>query len=197
MFIFVQILVFFLVGAGYQSAPAGSIRILPESFMTIDGTSNINRFSLRFDFGEYADELDLSISSEENHMVIHPYTLHIPIREFKCKNILLLRNFREALKYREQPDILIYIDSLMLSEVKTKKMGNIHTEVQIGGVRMPEEISYLLVENEDGILSMIGTVRINMNDFQLECGTKFLGLIQVDEWVNISFFFNFDVYNDS
>lgn len=188
----VYILVLF-TGFNLGNSPEPSVRLLPESWLSIEGSSNFKDFSLRYNFEEYAEKLDLAISSSQNQLTIHPYQLKLPIRDFKCNNFFLKRDFRETLKYKTQPDIFINVDSLQFRDVDRDQKGTIQTLVQIGGVKKEETIHYQIIENRDGILNMKGKISIDMADFQLEYNQKFLGFIEVKQQVDIAFLFNFVV----
>jgi hypothetical protein len=182
-----------MLGLGKADAPRPTVKLLPESWLRIDGSSNVNDFRFRFTFEEHARDLDLAISVRDHHMIIHPYTLRLPIREFKCNNVLLRNDFRETLKYRVQPEILIQVDSLQFRGVDAGQSGQIETIVQIGGVQQREQIRYRIRDNRDGILNMEGRIRIDMADYRLDYDQKFMGLIQVEQQVDITFLFNFEV----
>lgn len=63
--------------------------------------------------------------------------------------------------------------------------------VQIGGVQRLENIAYQILDNTEGVMNMKGNIKIDMTDYQLEIERKFLGFIQVEPEVEISFLFNF------
>jgi len=171
--------------------PELSLRLLPESWMSIEGSSNLHDFSFHYKFEEYAEKLDLSISSNLNQMTIHPYLLKLPIKDFRCNNILLKKDFRKTLKYKTQPDIYINVDSLKIKNFDGDQKGTIQTLVQIGGVEKEETIQYHILENRDGILKLKGNISIDMTDFHLKYNQKFLGFIMVEQYVDITFLFNF------
>jgi hypothetical protein len=188
---YILLIILFYIGSSVSPEP--SVSLLPESWVSIDGTSNFDDFSLHYSFEEYSDNMDLAVTLRQQQLIIHPYELSLPIEDFKCKNIFLRHDFRETLKYREQPEILIEIDSMQVGEVDAKQRGIIQAKVQIRGVKREEKIAYQIVGKQDGILNMKGNISIDMTDFELDIERKFLGFIQVEPKVKISFLFNFVV----
>lgn len=185
------ILLLFTVHA--NNVPEPNVRLLPGSWLSIDGHSNVNDFKFHYSFEHYAQELELSISVKEYHLVIHPYQLSLPIRDFECSNILMRNDFRHTLKFKEQPNILIDVGSLQVEDVDVGQEGDIQTLVKIGGVEKEEKIHYRILDNRDGILNLKGKISINMADYELDFKQKFLGIIQVKPQVDITFLFNFVV----
>ena len=104
------------------------------------------------------------------------------------------KDFRETLKYRIQPDILIRVERLQFKEVDSDQKGEIDTVIKIGGVSRNERIEYQIFDNQDGILNLEGKIRIDMADYKLEYDRNFLGFIEVNPYVDITFLFNFVVY---
>lgn len=183
----------FLLCFSYGNGPRPNVQLLPESWITIEGRSNVNTFLFEYTFKDYANELDLKISVGEDQMTIHPYTLRLPIIEFENHNRILRQDFRETLKYKMQPEIVIQVDSLQFTEVDCGDHGKIHTEVMIGGVSRTETIDYQIQDNHDGILNMKGHINLDMACYELDIQKKFMGLIQIDQIVNINLLLNFDV----
>jgi hypothetical protein len=179
-----------LVGAGFAKEPG--VQLLSRSWLNINGTSNINDFAFNFSFEDYTDNVHLHVSMDKRKMVIHPFSLSLPIKKFKCSNILLKQDFRETLKYQIQPEIHINVDSLFIVNTSDLQHGALDAFVEIGGLGKSEKITYTIIKHQDEV-KMQGKIKIDMATYDLEYGRKFMGLIQVDRYVDITFLFNFVV----
>ena len=102
------------------------------------------------------------------------------------------QDFRETLKYEVQPAIHINVDSLFIANTRELQHGTLDAFVEIGGQGKSEKITYTIIKHLDDV-KMQGRIRIDMAGYDLEYGKKFMGLIQVDRYVDITFLFNFVV----
>lgn len=191
--------VLFLSTLGIQSfrfANEPVIRLLPQSQLFIKGKSNIHSFTLDFSFRDYPQRLDMHCfhGSSPVH-IIKSMMLKIPIEKFDCDNDLLKEDFLSTLKYKEFPEIAILIDHLVFSTTAPgSEWKELEAEIRMGGLERQQKIQYKMDYSGSGQVKMYGKALLNMQDYGIKPKPRFMGLIRVNELVEIDFLFTFAIH---
>ena len=155
------------------------IRILPRSELIIAGSTNVNKFDCRFDVNLISDKRSVRYSSENDELSFPNLSLKLFTKGFDCGNRRMNQDFRDLLKSDKYPEIIIKIEKIQLISDEYVKA---FIRVKLAG----KENTYNLpvhIENE----RFIGKFRMNIRDFGLEPPVKALGLIEVDEEIEVQF----------
>ncbi|MCG9971574.1 YceI family protein [Christiangramia crocea] len=156
-----------------------TLRILPESELIIAGSTNVNKFDCRFDIGLITNTRSIKYSFEENYLYFPELNLHLSINGFDCGNRRMNEDFCDLLKSETYPEIKIKIDKIELISAQYSKA---YITVKLAGV---ENMYNLPVQIEEDRFK--GQFKMNIRDFGLEPPTKALGLIEVNEEIEVRF----------
>ncbi|CAL66399.1 YceI family protein [Christiangramia forsetii] len=155
------------------------IKILKSSELVIAGSTNVNKFNCEFDINKISGERTVQISEKDNTLYFKDFELHLEIDAFDCGNKRMNSDFQDLLVSEEFPEIVIFLNNAeLISEEYAKAM----ISLEIAGHKRHYELPVHLDKNR-----FQGTLKINITDFQLEPPKKALGLIEVDEMIEVQF----------
>lgn len=156
-----------------------TLKILPQSELIIAGSTNVNKFDCRFDVGLITHSRSIRYINEDNYLRFPDLSLNLSISGFDCGNRRMNEDFCDLLKSDKYPEIKISIDKIELISPQ-------YTKAYITAYLAGEKKSYNLpVQVENGRFK--GKFRMNIRDFGLEPPTKALGLIEVNEEIEVQF----------
>lgn len=156
-----------------------NLRILPQSELIIAGSTNVNRFDCRFDIGLITDSRTIKYSVEESCLRFPDLNLNLTTNGFDCGNKRMNEDFQDLLKSDQYPEINININKVQLI---SNQYAKAFITVRLAG---KENIYNLPVQIENDRFK--GKFRMNIRDFGLEPPTKALGLIEVNEEIEVQF----------
>ncbi|MUP44566.1 YceI family protein [Gramella sp. BOM4] len=156
-----------------------SIKILPESELIIAGSTNVNKFDCVFDISLISNWKDIRINREENFLKF--YELYLPLRTdgFDCGNKRMNSDFQDLLMCEKYPEIRIKINQI---ELFSEEYNKAYITVQLAGKKKNYE--FPVVVSRDFFK---GKFKMNIRDFGLEPPKKALGLVEVDEMIEVQF----------
>jgi hypothetical protein len=173
-----------------EKEPEKVWRVKNESRLAIHGHSNVNAFSCKVDQYYSADNLQLY---SFNDMPYHfsPNEIVISLMEFDCGRKLITRDFRESLDAGRNPEMLIRflaldripVDQPSLNDEKIT--GSL--KVAIAGVEKEIIIMFTTSGNGNGVVYLDGSHTFMFSDFGLAPPTKMLGLIHVENELEVTF----------
>ena len=166
-----------------------------ESYISIQGSSNINNFKLvnqspdleNFNIGDLVKNSVRSDTFER---------IRIDVREFICRNQLLCQDFQNMLNAPEYPFIDISIKRQDFpGNYETGKIFNLKTKISIAGVTRNYIIPCRIDSFNNSAFELTGSKRISLTDFNLNPPKKVFGAIKVRNDVFINFAIRFPVNN--
>jgi hypothetical protein len=166
-----------------------------SSRLHVNGSSNINEFDCVYYFD---NDLEKSYSykvkndTDNTKLKIESIKLSIPTTQLDCGNLLLNHDFRKTLKAKSYPNINLSIPELILVYNTKQYNGSVSAIFDIAGVKKNKLIhyssSFSIIENA---YKLVGTIKVNIEDFDIEVSNKFFGSVKVNREVEISFLLNF------
>lgn len=174
----------------YSAEKVVMIDLLKSSSLTVHGTSNVVSFKLS-QKGDFltTNELQLPIIKGQNRFTIGANQLLVPVNNFTSDNRMAVRDFRKLMKSDQYPTLSLQVMSVDLSPGAEKAVcfsGNSMVNITITGVSRTYPISFS-VECENDLYIITGKKRINIRDFGLQPPTEMMGLIKVNEWIEVDF----------
>ncbi len=166
-----------------------TVVISQESELTITGFTNINHFSCNYNIYKIDPKQKVLYKTEGDRIIFNQTSLNLSSTAFDCGNKMINKDFNRLLKTEVYPEVKLKLLEIRPNNNVDNKL-NAKIEVTICGVaniyEMPVEINH----NEK--LSVKGILNLDISDFQLKPPKKVLGIIKVDEKINIDFnlFFN-------
>ncbi|MBT8295699.1 MAG: YceI family protein [Gramella sp.] len=165
------------------------IRVLPESELTIIGSTNVNTFTCRFNIAQITGRYTVSYTGENQYIKFKDLALNLQIDAFDCGNRKMNSDFQDLLRGDKYPHICIAIDRI---EPFSKEYTKAFISVSLAGKEKHYDLPVNTIDN-----SLIGKFKINIRDFGLEPPKKALGLIEVDEMIEIYFDLKLLILNKS
>lgn len=170
-----------------------------ESYLTILGKTNINKFSCSY-YGELSqDTLQIQIAQLSEGVKIDDVQLQLNIDQFDCGNKAMNKDFQDLLNHAEYPSISIDLLKVLPPNSVNKDynpnvFGLARAKFHISGYSSSYLIPiYKKKQNQDTFF--VGQHHLDITDFNLTPPTKFLGMIKVEEDVTIEFGLNITIFS--
>jgi len=162
-----------------------AVSLEPESKLVINGTTNINEFSCYFNISKLRNRIPVNYEVINNKMIFNETYLILKNDCFDCGNKNINKDFKELLKTNKYPQIYIH-----LNEIRNFNLNNLTSEVlvdmDIAGISKSYTLPVKIDHNENNLF-VKGKLIIDINDFNLEPPKKLLGLIKVQNTIEVDF----------
>lgn len=203
---FITILIFNLLLAGNvyagenkrDSSATVDIIIEEGSFLMINGETNINEFQCRYDDLASDGKLKVTVVYDNGCLYFKRTNLSLNTKNFYCENKLMTKDFQDLMQADKYPHISINVECIETNaDNKVKNIpvisenGNpnytsaaVHANINITN----EEKNYRLpveIQKDKNKRIYAGTMMVNIRDFGLEPPKKMMGMVKVDEWIEI------------
>lgn len=185
-FLFFFTLFFAIAGIAQTDFETREIDILPDSQLSIKGTTNINDFECDFNTLRFKNET-FKVHYTEKGEILHFKNSVLPLenQNFDCGHRKINNDFHKLLKTEKYPEIFLKIKKIDLNR---EEEATVTLSFTIAGIendyRFPIEITW---ENQ---VRFKGKLDLNIKDFNLQAPTKIFGLIVIDEEIEIDFNLN-------
>ncbi len=178
-----------LFNSGESEKP--TVVLMKDSYLKINGSSNINNFSCRYDFEAYYHKNRFSASYYDGVYSLDTLKVKIPVGNFDCGNRMLKKDFLKTLEYQSYPFITMQMQQLELG-IHTDKRNSL-VDLNIGGASKLQKVNYRLKAIDETAFILEGKTHVDITDFNLKPVSRFFGMIKVDKDVEIRFLFKFVV----
>lgn len=162
-----------------------------SSSLVIHGKTNVNKFDCKLN--QQLDEETLRVTSEVTDLKLDfdGLVLKFGIEEFDCGHEIMNKDFRSILKSERYPFLFLKINEIYINE-ETSLMEKLDVKsfvtISLAGVERTKIIEEATVINhDDHLVTFIGSKVLKMSDFKIEPPTKFLGLVSVEDELEVSF----------
>ena len=156
------------------------------SRLAIQGSTNVNKFTCKFDYYYRSDTLQYLRNHRTGKLSFSDNKMVIPVRGFDCGPKQISNDFRKTLKSDTYPQLTIAFRSLENPFNQNDCFIDGVVDITLAGVTTRYTVRYLVNLDKDTIM-LKGTRAVNFSDFGLEAPTKLQGLIKVDEVLNVEF----------
>jgi hypothetical protein len=159
----------------------------PQSRLAIHGTTNINTFKCMLDSYDLYDTLEYISARSSIEMTLNRNRMRIPVRSFNCGNRQITKDFWQTLQSEKYPELEICFRSFRRNNITDKTYVDGVVDITLAGVTKRYLIRYFArIPNKETIL-LTGLQTVNFSDFKLEPPQKMMGLIQVQESLEVEF----------
>ncbi|MFD1163443.1 YceI family protein [Hwangdonia seohaensis] len=184
-----KILLFFLMlivlGFTYiETVKETAVHITPESSLIIKGKTNINKFDCEFDVQNLESRIPVLFELIDGIMVFKETQLVLNNSCFDCGNRGMNKDFYNLLNSDEHPNITLKLKKI---EGHLSKNNIVHANIDIAIAGIVNSYDLPLKFEGDKTMNVSGVLDVNICDFNLEPPKKALGLIVVDDWIQIHF----------
>jgi polyisoprenoid-binding protein YceI len=180
---------------------ATTLKLQPESTLTLTGDSTLHPFSSRSTALTLTDELDAkrvaSAKAAFNDVfgaVLHKgalqkFDLSVPVKSLKSKESGLDKNMYKALKADENPDIVFHLSGYEVTpSTVSHEAGHIKADgtLTIAGQTKPVVLEAEGIPDQD-VLQVKGRYTLLMSDYGIKPPTMMMGTIKVRNPVVIEY----------
>ncbi|APG59129.1 YceI family protein [Christiangramia salexigens] len=169
----------FQILSAQKSTQTETFLILPESELIIAGSTNVNKFDCKFNIDLISGYMTVEYAEESNCIRFSNLDLNLLTEGFDCGNKRMNSDFQHLLMSDKFPEIQIRISEIQLISDEYLKT---FISVRLAGIEQNYDFPVLLGNN-----SFAGKFKLNIRDFGLEPPKKVLGLIEVDEIIEVRF----------
>lgn len=171
-------------GAQNKSNTVFQLNVLSNSSITINGRSNVNRFSCvacspsKFEPIQGTQGRGKSISLKGS--------ITVPVKNFDCKNRMLNSDLNKTLKAEQYPTMTIrFIDVERMPNTDTDRLNGT-VQIELAGKRRLFTIPYTI--NSSGkTIRLEGNRSFTFSDFDLSPPKKIAGMVKVKDEFNVNF----------
>lgn len=182
-----QVIFILVVLVSSSFSEQGRWVIHPQSRLLIHGTTNVNSFKCMLDAYKTADTLEYTQEGSSIELNVSRNRMRIPIRSFDCGNKQITRDFWSTLQSEKHPDIEIHFRSFRNGRMSHNSHIHGIVDITLAGATKRYNVKYLAQVPNDGDIFLTGTQTVNFADFRLEPPQKMMGLIQVQECLEVEF----------
>ncbi|MEZ4775591.1 MAG: YceI family protein [Bacteroidia bacterium] len=175
---------------GYDSA---EVEIANASQLYLKGKTNINRFSCHSTESYPRMKVAYRVDEKLRKITFTPTFLTLTVDRMDCGQKEINRDMQEALQAETFPHIFIQLNSLTFtddfSKLKEGEWQNItaQTNIKIAGVSKPATVCLKARKSGQNGLQINGKQNLLMTSFGIEPPTTMLGLIRVQDEIEIHF----------
>lgn len=159
----------------------------PESRLTIHGTTNVSNFKCMFDCLENSDTLEFSRDYRLAEIHFSKSKMTIPVRNFDCGNRQISRDFWHTLKSEAHPNLDIIFRKFKGSVIKDNSSIEGVMDIVLAGTTKRYIVKYQTSLRGENTVLLKGTQVVHFADFKLSPPKKMMGLIQVQENLEVEF----------
>ena len=156
------------------------VKITNKSEVTIKGKSNVNSFECKYNSDFIENDLQVSIARNNSKILLDGAKIAIKSTGFDCAHKMITKDFKSILKADEYPHIVIN-----LKEINTTKENiTAKLNVKIAGVEKEYLVPVIFNSSTNNVK---GLLKLNIKDFKLKSPKKLLGMVVVNDNVDINF----------
>ena len=188
LFVMFQFLVFAYSLTIAQSTM--SVDLQKNSSITINGTTNVLSFKLTQN-GEKLTKRNFIINAtlNQNRILLSQNEHAIVVRDFNSSNKMALRDFLKLVNADNYPAFHVKLNYFDLdSKTNNKELYRANVSLDLTITGKTKQYNILVESNHEGDLYRLnGIKKINIRDFGLVPPVEMMGLIRVNEWIEINF----------
>lgn len=167
---------------GQEGNEKRMVQILADSELTITGDTNINKFQCGFDTRLLERTKEISFTRHGNQLKFQNAVLILDNKGFDCGNKAINKDFHALLRTSEYPSISLELTELT---VQNNAQAIATVKITIAGKHKTYTLPVQIVDTPTDCFT--GTLKLDINDFNLKPPKKMFGLIVVKEEIEITF----------
>lgn len=163
--------------------------VQPSSKLFINGKTNLNDF--RCAITQYCgrDTLELREGGPSKRPVFTKGYVGLEASRFDCGMQLMTNDFWKTIKSKEYP--LVSIEFISFERVPQYDRGTDifkgRLQISLGGVTKKFEMNCTIEAEESGLIHLKGGRMFTFSDFNLEPPTRMMGLVKVQDSLDVNF----------
>jgi hypothetical protein len=173
------IIVFILLSFGFTKNQT-KVKITNKSEVTIKGKSNVNTFECKYNSDYIEDEIHVSVTKSNSKTLLEGAKIAIKSNGFDCAHKMITRDFKSILKADENPYIVINVKEI--NNTKENITAKLNVKIAVIEKEYTVPVTYNQTTN-----NVKGQLKLNIKDFKLKSPKKLLGMVVVNDNVEINF----------
>lgn len=190
--LFLFLILFLLAFTSRDSFKNTIIFITPESQLTIKGKTNVNKFQCIYNTIELQEPIPVYYEIKDNSLIFKNTQLILKTNCFDCGNKTMNKDFNALLKSETYPQIQINLKELKNPKNQNGELMQALLDIEIAGI--VEKYSITLSPENEKKMFVNGVLVLNIIDFNIEPPKKLLGIITVEETIEIDFELRIEEY---
>jgi hypothetical protein len=175
----------------FSAKGSGSDCSLTLSYFIITGQSPVHQFKLVYN--QNADLSNLTNRTAENQSVESRSLVKIPVNLIQGDNTMIISDFRDMVKMKEYPEIILDIHTGQLLNLDSGNTRNIMFYITIAQTtKLTSALVSIHYDKNRSAYNLDGRLSIDLKNFDLKPPVKFFGLMKVRDDVDIEFKLIFD-----
>ncbi|GAA3611858.1 YceI family protein [Flavivirga amylovorans] len=161
-----------------------SVLIAPESELMVKGKTNINTFKCYFDVQKLKDPIPVFFETRGRKMIFEKTKLILENTCFDCGSRGINKDFQKVLNSKAHPQIILELKALERlngEDAVVKATLDLEIAGTIKSYKFPVEL-----KGKKNVF-VKGVLILNIRDFNIDPPEKLLGIIAVEETIEISF----------
>lgn len=172
------------------------VEIAEGSYLVLRGNTNVNQFRCSFEKPIYGDTLAVRWSEKEGQVFFEGAILNLNVDQFECGNRMMNKDFQQLLMAEDFPFITIELRSANLSDSVEMPFSlsqmDAHSlltglNITVAGAKKQYAVP-VTVNSKKGSYTYSGALSIDITDFGLTPPSRLLGMIVVEEKIEIAFY---------
>jgi hypothetical protein len=163
--------------------------VLPDSKLVINGKTNINSFRCGIDQYVGRDTLVLQEGGVLKKHIFLKGSVYLHAANFDCGMDMMTKDMMTTIKAKDYPQIVITFLSfkrLPNYKVREDKFEGMMT-ISLGGITKEFEVNCMIQPKPSGLIHLSGGRQFLFSDFNLEPPDKMMGMIKIQQQINVSF----------
>lgn len=187
LLLFSFLLLFSTLGFSQNGTNNRTIKIMPDSKLTITGDTNISEFACAFNSKMIPSSRKVSMREVGSELHFENAILKLDNTGFDCGSKGINKDFHALIKTEEYPEISLELKKLCID---TPTQATADLVISIAGKKKAYQVPVTIIDGN--IPQYRGDLTLNINDFDLKPPKKMFGLIVVREDIDINFNLNVD-----
>jgi hypothetical protein len=158
-----------------------------HSRLSIHGSTNVNSFKCNLRQYHNNDTLEFLRTDESMEMSFSRNRMSVPVKGFNCGSSQITKDFLATLKADEYPHLEIFFRSFNERTIKDKSYIDGVVDITLAGATKRYVVRYFARKPAADVILLTGVQAVNFGDFKLEPPKKMMGLIQVQECLEVEF----------
>jgi hypothetical protein len=159
----------------------------PQSRLSIHGSTNVNSFQCNLRQYANNDTLEYVSNAESIDLKFTRNRMRIPVKGFNCGSNQITRDFLHTLKSETYPNLEIFFRSFKNHSIRNNSYIDGVVDITLAGATKRYVVRYFVRKPSEDIILLTGIQAVNFGDFNLNPPQKMMGLIQVQECLEVEF----------
>lgn len=187
------VIISFMITTSFVLLPAETsspVSTKTRGNVSINGSTNVNKFELTNNLPRIS--IKRTCSSDTLALQTKKYWFNIPVKKFKADNPQIYKDFLAMVRATEYPDIKVGFALKDLHNLmNSRRPVSFPVDIFLAGKTRSYNITCRFSSCGDNCFFVSGSRKMSLTDFDIEPPQKILGLIKVNNEININFDFVF------